>query len=324
MEPEIGINLDGLNFKLNPLPAYPIFRTLPANDPVHKGRTGQLFKWDCATRTGVPRRPARRAPILPVFYWRDLSERNPAQSVLKSKAKMADFLLAFDLAPSALERELQRVFSPTIRNIDWASILRRNQNHSFEVYLTIKYAYFVARPNFTPAQMREPLVRAVANKYFLIGLPVSHTLKIKYINTCVPGGVVPQDTEETVVAQGDDAYRALLWWHNIYWVSQVLSPLPFGGMIHLPEPNGELPEDSSSEGEEGPGSEEVPEENDEDSDDGHGGLIPPSPYGAYASLGTPLDPEKTLASLEPQETDGSLYEFADIEAILKEIGNTEA
>lgn len=303
MEDELDIQIDGLPFKMRPLPAYPIFRKLPQTDPIHTGRKVLLYKWDCALRRGVPRRVPRRIPILPLFNWRDLTERNPAQSKLKSKAKLAEFLLAFDIAPSTLEGELHKIFSPSFRNIDWPALVNPlRPRFSFEVYVTIQYAYFVTRPNFTQAQLAKPLIRNVANKYFLIGLPVSHTITVKYTGTCPAGGVLPPDKTDTIAVPGDQTYRNLLMWHGAHWMMQMLSPIPWGWIFGL--------EDGPS-GTDAESAEPVRNE--------HGSVQPGETDSSYAGLGQPASPEETLAAIEPQplpETLDAMFEYDDAEKLL--------
>ena len=144
----------------------------------------EIYRWDCATRTGTQRMLSKIGPLTRSDF-RDVTENDPATARLKFKAKKLDVLTATDLSPTGWETAVNSNFTFPEATINWQAFIGDYKaDQSFVVYLVVKHVYFLARPELTAAQKKAPNIAPIDGMYILIGLPVEWEIRVEYGAPC--------------------------------------------------------------------------------------------------------------------------------------------
>ena len=249
------ISIKGIRFRLTPLSGEKGYANIGMFDRLKFGRAYTIYTYDCS-KTPPGGQIPRQWPVPADTDFRDLDDLAGPLKELKAKAKFADLLMATDLSPSGWRKTVDAQVGPMPKvTLDPRTILARYRDYKFKIVVTVDYVYMMARPVLTAAQRRNPIIRALARRHLMIGIPVKIDVSIAFSGRCDPSkprltfieltapNVTPAEGFKPLIDEHDENQKKLDQSNGLF-------PHPWGGEFHEdlePEPEEEEPVDPQEE-----------------------------------------------------------------------------
>ncbi|MEL6600922.1 MAG: hypothetical protein AAGK98_11280 [Pseudomonadota bacterium] len=186
MAEKIAMRIKGVTLELKPFIASKVSDKLPTNDPLISPSVRRfIWSWDCGKQQGVRTQdPPPRIPIDTEFLGVAPEVKNLKARKNQEKAYLFDLLVATDLSPTGLAKEISSAFKPQIFVPNWAQLVDPHKpNQRFKVTLNISYLDIVAKPIVTKGPLK--------GASFLLRIPTVFSLNIDFGVPCSGPAAAP-------------------------------------------------------------------------------------------------------------------------------------